>query len=265
MTRFMLGVLGSALLLVAPTTGAAPSKLDADALKATRGFLSTLAKDLQDTLTSSEGAKERLLERGKLPEDLAREMSELTRLAREAGGATAARFNSFTLHGTVWFGPVPLREVELHMVVTPDRVRLMRAVVRPTRMRVFGHPTPIVWTDPPAQAFGALTRQMIAAMTGGDCDALPRILPGDHKALLPAKSKARANTLAVFDRFDRMVDQACEALDKVPHHATTWRFGELGGVVVTEGARNVPFKLTMTHDGQGAPKIFHLRGSPPRR
>jgi hypothetical protein len=264
MTRQMMGTLGLALLFATPAA-AAPGGLDAQAVKAARSFLGGLATDLQAAAAGADGAREQLLSRGRLEDALGRELDQLVKLTREAGGLTSVRFNTFALHATVWFGVVPLKEVELHMLMAPDRMRLLRTVVRDTRLRVFGRPPATTWTGDGAKAFGALANQMVRAMTDGDCKALPRIRPADHKAFMPTKRKARKNTLSVFERFGKMIDQGCEALDKVPHHVTTWRFGEVGGTVTTEGASSVAFKMSLSHDAEGAPQIFHLRAIPPAK
>ena len=264
MTRQMMGTLGLALLFATPAT-AAPAELDAEAVKAARGFLGSLAADIQGATAGTEGARERLLKRGRLEDALGREVDQLAKLAREAGGLKSMHFNTFVLHATVWFGVVPLKEVELHMIMAPDRLRLMRTVVRDTRLRIFGRPAATTWTGDGPKSFGALANQMVRAMTDGECEALPRIRPADHKAFMPAKRKARKNTLSVFERFGKMIDEGCEALNKVPHHVITWRFGELGGTVRTEGSSSVAFKLTLSHDAKGAPQIFHLRAIPPAK
>jgi hypothetical protein len=106
---------------------------------------------------------------------------------------------------------------------------------------------------------------MVRMMTDGDCEALPRVRPADHAAFMPAKGKARKHTLAVFERFAKATTRHCEGLHKTPNHLITWRFGQLGGSVATQGAKPVAFKLSLTPSSEGAPEIFHLRGIPPRK
>ena len=264
MTRPWIGGLALAMLLTPPVS-AAPTALDPTAVTTVRTFLKGLASDIQGAVSGADGARERLLKRGRLTQALGREIDQVTTYAREAGGMTSVLFNTVELKGTVWFGIVPLKEVELHLVLAPDRVRLLRSVVRDTRLRVFGRPPATTWTDEGDKAFGAIATQLIRTMTDGGCDALPQVGPKDHKALLPKKRKARKNTLATLSRFATMNAQSCEALSGVPNQRVTWRFGELGGTVRTEGEAGVPFKVTLTHDGEGTPMVFHLRARPPAR
>jgi len=263
MTRLLIGIT-TALLLSLPTSASA-GELDAEAVKTARAFLAGLAGDIKAATAGEEGGRESLLKRGRLKVELGREIDRLVELTRAAGGLEGVRFNTFEVIATVWFGVVPLKEVELHMILSPDKMRLLRTVARDTRHRVFGRPKAVKWTGDGATAFGKLADQMVRAMTDGACETLPRIGPKDRKDFMPAKRKARKHTRSVLDRFDKMIERQCEALDKMPNHVITWQFGELGGSVATDGEKPVPFKLSLTPDAEGAPQIFHLRGIPPRK
>lgn len=263
MRRLQIGI-ACVLLLAAPAEGSA-SEVDAEAVKMTRSFLAGLAGDIKGAVDGVDGGRERLLQRGRLKASLGREIDRMNELVRQAGDPEAVRFATFVIHATVWFGVLPLKEIELHMIMAADKVRLLRTAVRDTRRRVFGRPSATEWRGEGATAIGQITTQMVRAMTDGKCDALPRIGPEDHEAFLPPKGKARTHTLDVFGRFDKTIQRHCETLHKTPNHRVTWRFGELGGSIVTLGAKPVPFKLTMAADPEGAPQITHLRAIPPRK
>ena len=244
---------------------AAPPTLDANALTGAQAFFSELAEDLRAALANTDGGRQRLLQRARVPADLGREIDALGTLAREAAGMTGVRINTFTLLATTWFGILPLKQVEYHFIVVPERIRLLRTLVRDGSMSPFGRVRSLGWTGPTADAFRTIGSQLTRMMTDGDCRALPRIGAKDHPHLLPKGQKARQNTLAVFKRFRKSILRDCKALTSLPHHKTTVRLGELRGSVKTEGARNVPFQVTMTHAEDGALQLFHLQGSSPKR
>lgn len=251
-------------MLISSSAQAAPQSLDADAVAGAQSFFAELAEDIKAAVAKAEGGRQRLLARARVPEDLGREIDALSKLAREAAGMTGIRFNTFTLSATTWFGILPLKQIDYHFIVVPDRIRLLRSVVRDASMRPFSRVRSLGWSGPAAEAFRTIGSQVTRMMTEGACRALPRIGAVDHPALLPKKHKSRQNTLAVFKRFRKSILRDCKALTSLPHHRTTVRLGELRGSVKTEGARNVPFRVTITYAEDGSLQLFHLQGSAPK-
>jgi hypothetical protein len=256
-------LLGSALLCTS-TVHAAPSPLDAKALVGVRAFFTDLEVDIHAAVANLEGGRQRLLKRARVPADLGREIDTLTTLAREAAGLKKVRINSVVLSATTWFGILPIKQIDYHLIVVPDRVRLLRTVVRDASLRPFGRVQSNLWKGEQADGFRAIGAQMTRAMTDGNCKALPRIGAVDHPFLLPKSAKSRRNTLEVFKRFRASIKRDCKSLTSLPHHTTTVRIGELRGSMRTEGAYNVPLKMTFSYADDGTLQLFRLQGTPPK-
>jgi hypothetical protein len=263
MRAFGTSLLGCALLYTA-TSYAAPPTLDAKAMVGVRAFFNELETDLQAAVANTEGGRQRLLKRARVPADLGREIDTLSTLAREAAGLKNVRINSVVLTATTWFGILPLKQIDYHLIVVPDRVRLLRTVLRDASQRPFGRVQSNRWRGEQADGFRAIAAQMTRAMTDGNCKTLPRIGAADHPFLLPKSAKSRRNTLEVFKRFRASIIRDCKALTALPHHTTTVRIGEVRGSMRTEGAYNVPLKVTFSYADDGALKLFRLRGTPPK-
>jgi len=263
MKAMRISLLGAALLC-ASTAHAAPAELDAKAMTQVRAFFTELETDIHAAVTNAEGGRQKLLKRARVPEDLGREIDNLSQLAREAAGLESVHINSVVLSATTWFGILPLKQIDYHFVVVPDRVRLLRTVVRDASLRPFGRVQSNLWTGAQAEGFRAIGAQMSRMMTDGDCSSLPRIGAVDHPYLLPKRAKSRRNTLEVFKRFRASIKRDCKALKGLPHHTTTVRIGELRGSMRTEGAYNVPLKVTFSYADDGTLKLFRLQGTPPK-
>lgn len=243
---------------------AAPPALDAKAMVQVRAFFTELESDLQAAVAKTDGGRQRLLKRARVPADLGREIDTLSTLAREAAGLKSVGINSVVLTATTWFGILPVKQIDYHLIVVPERMRLLRTVVRDASLRPFGRVQSNRWKGEQADGFRAIGAEMARAMTDGNCKALPRIGAADHPYLLPKSAKSRRNTLAVFKRFRASIIRDCKALTGLPHHTTTVRIGEVRGSLRTEGAYNVPIKLTFSYADDGSLDLFRLQGTPPK-
>lgn len=252
-----------------------PIELDKESIDAVRAYLDGVAGELTAVLTNAPGKKNKdgtlvtardlLLERSIVHQSFDKELADFVRKAGEIGTMKSVAFTGFEVRATMWFGLLPVQEVDLNFWNHKSRARLLRISNRPTQLRAFGNPSQPAWAGKPAESFGVLADQILRTIVEGGCKSVPTIRAADHKVALPRDKTARKATLAAFERFQRDLDRACKDLTAMPYQRVTWHLGDANGVLTTKTGDKISFKLGLTPGPNREVRLYHLTRPVDRR
>lgn len=251
-------------LLTAPALAAPgaerpdPVTLDATATEAVRSFLQGLEAELTAVARDGEGARQKVLERALLPSYFEPEVDAWAKSARELGKLERVRLTGVEVQAISWYGVLPISEVELFFWISKEHARLLRMQVRDGALRVFGNDSTPAWRGLPAESFGALADQVVRVARDGGCEALPVVQEADYAVVLPPKRMAAAQTRGYLERFVAELAKSCATLVGRPHHRTTWRLGDVAGVVEGKSGGKRSFRISLGHGPDQTIRLIHL-------
>ncbi len=252
----MLNPLTSLLLgaaLAAPEPAADREKaLDQEAVTAVRAALEPIAERLELAARGDAEAKQAL---GREATDplAGSQLDAWVAGARQVEGAADVKLVGFEVQATLWFGIVPLQQVELYYWLTDDGARVLRMTMGERQLPVFGVPD-ARWSGTAGEGLERLVSQVLGAARERQCDTLPVVTTEDYQAALPAGERAAKATISYLDRFRREVRGTCQGLAGVPYNHVTWRVTDIGGVVKAEQAQGASrsFRMLVEQRPDGA-------------
>ena len=250
-----------------PASGAIdPIELDARALAELRSFLDGLDRDLSGALGGDAEARKALVRRALQPGQLTKELDAFLAKARALEATRAVHMTGFEVTATMWYGLVPIREVELFFWVTPSAIRLLRLSPRPSARSTFDGRGEPEWAGPPGTSLGTVAGQVLEAGVAERCDAIPFARRADYADILPADEAARRKTIQHLETFRFQLAATCRKLGGWPFHRIGWEPADLAGVIDGADGRKVSFRLQMVRTPDGDIAIANLRPpvAPPR-
>lgn len=258
-------VSGAPALAAAPPPDPKPTKplVDDAELKLIAGFLDTLEGQVEKTLADPPDDTP-FMQRAANPKLAARYLAAFRKKARALGVDSDVEIIGFEARITLWFGIVPLRELEAYIWWDGETPRLLRLtrIVDKHSSALFRQRVVPPWSSEEAKAFDALMSELAGRLSRGECDQLP-IVGAKHVArAMPIKDEeGRKKALEqVLPHIDRL-PKTCKSLAGVPFNRLSWRLSDVGVVGKDKGGERVSFRVTLRPMGEERARIARI--SPP--
>ena len=260
----LLGLFASVLLASTSPVNAAGKaeaeawKLDETTAQHIRGFLDDISTQLTGAVKSDLAARKAILEHAMMPRFFGNELDAFRAEAAKIGEVESVRLTGFEVQATLWFGLLPLEDIELFFWVGKKDLKLLRMQRKRRNVVAFGRRPSPGWAGPVPEAFGALADQILRAAVDGRCETLPLVGPEDYREVLPRDRKAAKRTRDHLDRVRAGVAGTCKKIVGTPYHRVTWRLGDGGGLVTTRKKDKMTFRFEFVAGPKRDVRIYRL-------